>query len=780
MKKTKKNSLWIIFLLFLMVIHFIAALFRATAVLDVIGPFSSFFCGAALIVEYSKHNKTSLTEWVILLSSLACISYGIAETVWSLLDAYHIGDPASSPITIIPYFFATVFVFLSLAPPLSFIYRYWSGALIFVDVLLNLVVGGNLFWVLFFNQNVENINKLFLLDPTSIITLLMDFLVAVSALSLLIFLIRINGSVWHFTVISGVLLLTVTDIIYYFLLCNGRYITDSVVDLFYFLSFDIITAGLLWGSGKSAQTRDLSLSKVKLRKSVFLFILIYPLALFLGFATKLATAPLTADNVMNLCVVMFAYVVGNQYIVKSLALEQHLKEDKARLEKEKEEQIQRAEYLHDHDATTGFYNKLYFFNRLHECSKIWSKESVILAVIEIPQIDLVYEVLGQENVKNAIVSIADRINQLKNGDAVIARTATNQFAVRILGEYTKEKAEDLCSTIKSLFAEPVRIDKTPFFFSANVGMVFECCDQECGRSIDCARLMQDASAALRLARTSKDHTYLLISSHETIDLHKKQEIELLLDRAVQNHEFLLYYQPQFEFPGQRLIGAEALIRWNTKEYGFIPPSLFIPIAEETGSIHELGRWVFQETVRQAAEWNMKYPLDLKISFNISTKQLDDPGFLSFLSAELEKQRVSPMRLDAEITESHAVAKSEVIYSFFEFCKKENISVSLDDFGSGFSTAANFSKYTYDRIKIDKSLVDEILVNNEKARHFIQSTVEMARISKSVCLAEGVEKQEQLDALLALGCNQIQGYLLGRPVPADIFEKDYIMPNIKGA
>ena len=244
--------------------------------------------------------------------------------------------------------------------------------------------------------------------------------------------------------------------------------------------------------------------------------------------------------------------------------------------------------------------------------------------------------------------------------------------------------------------------------------------------------------------------------------------------------FELFYQPQFALPGKELIGAEALIRWNNPEHGYIPPNIFIPIAEQIDYILKIGKWVMQETFRQSIAWNKLYGIRLKIGFNISPKQLKDEGFVSLVKSLVKESGVTPEWIDAEITESIMMDDIGLVNDTFSAFHELGISVSIDDFGSGYSALGYLNKYPFDRVKIDKSLIDNVNAQNISGANVVRAAINMAHASGIVSIAEGVETQEQLEILGELGCDQVQGYVLGRPVPAEVFEQRYIKQYLKDA
>ncbi|MEA4940724.1 MAG: EAL domain-containing protein, partial [Christensenella sp.] len=250
-------------------------------------------------------------------------------------------------------------------------------------------------------------------------------------------------------------------------------------------------------------------------------------------------------------------------------------------------------------------------------------------------------------------------------------------------------------------------------------------------------------------------------------------IENLLRQANLEQEFLLYYQPQVELNNRRMIGAEALLRWNNAEIGFIPPNVFIPVAEEIGMINEIGAFVLREAMRQAIVWNHHSAEPLKIGVNLSPKQIGNSTFPPLLREIVQETGMQTEWLDLEITESMIVEQSESVQAAFSAFREMGISVSIDDFGSGFSAIGYLNQFHFDRIKIDKSLVDNVSYENPSGVRILKSIIEMSRAIGARTIAEGVETSDQMRLLTEIGCEQAQGYLFGRPVPPEEFERRFL-------
>ena len=247
------------------------------------------------------------------------------------------------------------------------------------------------------------------------------------------------------------------------------------------------------------------------------------------------------------------------------------------------------------------------------------------------------------------------------------------------------------------------------------------------------------------------------------------EIENKLKEAISNQNFELYYQPQYYVGNKRLRGMEALIRWRDGDNKMISPGVFIPIAEKNGAIISIGTWVVEQSIRQYASWRNEYGVHLILSINISARQFEKENFVEFLLKTLRKYELDFTEIELEITESILIEDSEVVTEKLKILKNYGIRISLDDFGTGFSSLSYLKNLPINTLKIDKSFIDTVL-SDSATRVITESIVDMVKSLGFESIAEGVEDEQQYKYLHAIGCDVIQGYFLGKPLPASEMEK----------
>ncbi len=253
------------------------------------------------------------------------------------------------------------------------------------------------------------------------------------------------------------------------------------------------------------------------------------------------------------------------------------------------------------------------------------------------------------------------------------------------------------------------------------------------------------------------------------DFMNSVDLEDKLKRAVAQKDFVMYYQPQYYAGNRRLRGVEALIRWRSKEGDMVSPGTFIPVAEKNGAIVPIGKWVVEESVRQYALWRRQFGFPFVMSINISALQYKREDFVEFLMGVLDKYQVRPSEIELEITESVLIDDFTAVSERLKLLRAQGVRISLDDFGTGFSSLSYLMKLPIDTLKIDKSFVDTVLTDTA-TRVILESILHMVKALGYESVAEGVEKEQQYQYLHAIGCDVIQGYLFGKPLPADELEK----------
>lgn len=271
----------------------------------------------------------------------------------------------------------------------------------------------------------------------------------------------------------------------------------------------------------------------------------------------------------------------------------------------------------------------------------------------------------------------------------------------------------------------------------------------------------------------KKRGYLFFNRELQREMEKKHEVEMMLKKADYHREFYLVFQPQYRIEDEKMIGLEALLRWEQPVVGNISPKEFIPIAEETGQIISIGEWVMDRALEEIKIFNEKHDTNLKMAINVSPVQIQNMDFLSWIEEKLREKDVHPYWVDIEITEGATIHGDFSMEEIFIGLGKLGVSASIDDFGTGYSSLSYIKRFHIDRLKIAKELIDHITVD-ENSRLIIRAITMMAKGMGLKTIAEGVEETCQLKILQDIGCDEIQGYLWGKPNPIAVVEEENVV------
>lgn len=431
---------------------------------------------------------------------------------------------------------------------------------------------------------------------------------------------------------------------------------------------------------------------------------------------------------------------------------------------EREEKIS---HIALHDTLTGLPNRKYYRDQLDYTLKR-KADSDLLAVfyLDLDNFKSVNDTLGHPMGDALLKQVAVRMENAVDGN-LIARLGGDEFAVIIDNVKSPAAITTIAEQLTHAFAESFHIDGHVLPTATSIGIAVAPQD---GHTAE--ELMKNADLALYRAKQEGKGCYHFFEQEMDELARKRRETEIDLKTAIEKGQFELHYQPLFNTEQQRINGFEALIRWNHPERGMISPLDFIPLAEETGLIVQIGEWVIKEACNQAAKW----PEHLRIAINVSPVQFRTKGLNSVLLQALGQSGLAPGRLELEITESLLIENVAETLTALHSLREIGIRVALDDFGTGYSSLSYLRSFPFDKIKIDRSFVVDILSDKGSAA-IIQAITGLAAALDMDTIAEGVEIDEQVDMLVKNGCKNIQGFLLSRPVP--IGEVDTLIEKLSG-
>jgi diguanylate cyclase (GGDEF)-like protein len=427
-------------------------------------------------------------------------------------------------------------------------------------------------------------------------------------------------------------------------------------------------------------------------------------------------------------------------------------EMKARISAESE-----ARKLARHDPLTGLPNRRFFEERLEECLGIASaSHQVAVLMLDLDGFKVVNDTHGHAAGDKSLCEFARRVSVIVRTDAFLARVGGDEFTIIMPKIISLDDPTHLARRIATAVAEPFEIENLTIEFGVGIGIAIAPND-----GVQADELVRRADRALYRAKAA-GRSYVRFFEPE-MDTHVEQRLQIERDlrSAIASDRIVPHYQPLVSLDGNRIIGFEALARWQNGDLGLVPPDHFIPIAEETGLINPLGDQLFRRACLDAKAW----PATFVLAFNVSPVQLRDPTLGLRLLSILGQTGFSPRRLEIEITESALVENVGVARTVIDELRQAGVRIALDDFGTGYATLSQLLSFHLDKIKIDRSFVS-LLANSQNSQEIVRAILGLAKGLGLTTTAEGIEDAGQLAYLKANGCTEGQGYLFSKAVPAD--------------
>jgi diguanylate cyclase (GGDEF)-like protein/PAS domain S-box-containing protein len=435
-----------------------------------------------------------------------------------------------------------------------------------------------------------------------------------------------------------------------------------------------------------------------------------------------------------------------------------------------EEQLSRQTF---HDPLTGLANRALFRNRVHHAIARGQRagSSIALFLVDVDNFKLINDGLGHNVGDRLLATIASRLRDELRPSDTVARLGGDEFAVLVEDDVTELSAAGVAERLVAAIRPPIHIDGEQLFVFASVGVSIlkvQGPDQPTNSGAD--ELLRDADLAMYAAKAAGGNRYALFDPAMHTDLLAVARQRSELERALAEGQFVVHYQPIVELSSTRLVGVEALVRWNHPERGMIGPGAFIPLAETTGLIVPLGRWVLRQSCLQLARWRAAYPnaADVYVSVNLSVRQIQAPGLIEDVAAAIDEAGVPAGNVTLELTETLLMRDTAATAHVLADLKALGVKLAVDDFGTGYSALSYLRSFPVDILKIDKSFVDGVATNQEDAA-LAQTIVQLGRTLNLQTLAEGIESADQSSQLEALGCTYGQGFLFARPTAPEEVE-----------
>jgi diguanylate cyclase (GGDEF)-like protein/PAS domain S-box-containing protein len=435
------------------------------------------------------------------------------------------------------------------------------------------------------------------------------------------------------------------------------------------------------------------------------------------------------------------------------------------------EKSERITYLAYYDSLTGLANQVLFHERLTQAVKSAHLDhgNVALVLLDVERFKTLNDTFGRATGDCLLKELGARLTQHAMDPSALARIDADHFAIIIRDLKTgPELARRIERKAQAIFGAPFRIGEANVRMAAKFGVAMYPNDGE-----DADTLFRNAGAALENAKASTERC-LFYANTMNARVAEKLALENELRQALEKQEFVLHYQPKIDLASGALSGCEALLRWNDPKAGLVPPGKFIPILEETGLIFEVGAWALRQALADRLRWRSMCPSGMRIAVNVSPLQLRHRGFVAELQ-QLIGTEGGAAGLELEITEGMIMHDIQNSIATLQAIRAMGITIAIDDFGTGFSSLSYLAKLPVDTLKIDRSFVNE-MTTGAVGLALVSTIITLAHSVKLTVVAEGVETEEQARLLRLLKCNEMQGFIYSKALPADEFEAKFLKPN----
>lgn len=421
---------------------------------------------------------------------------------------------------------------------------------------------------------------------------------------------------------------------------------------------------------------------------------------------------------------------------------------------------ERVRYMAYYDDFTGLPNRRLFYDELTKALANAHESECQLAVmiIDIDRFKYVNESLGHDFGDILLMQIAERLTRHVTKDDFVARMEGDEFALFFARNVNQDSAANLAGQIMKEFESAFILQDFKLYITISIGIALHVTDD------DANQLIKGANIALSKAKELGRNNFQFHTLGMNIHSFERLTLENDLRRAIDEDEFVIYYQPQIDTNTGDVVGAEALIRWEHPTRGLVMPNEFIPVAEDNGMIVSIGDWVIRKVCEQNKQWQQLGYGPFPVSVNLSIRQFMRQDLPRRIAEILKETKLDAQYLELEITESMTMDVEHAIHSLHEL-RALGIAISIDDFGTGYSSLSYLKKFPINRLKIDRSFVRDIM-NDPNDASIVSTIIAMARGFDLKVIAEGVETEEQLNYLRKYGCNEVQGYLFSPPVAAE--------------
>ena len=418
-------------------------------------------------------------------------------------------------------------------------------------------------------------------------------------------------------------------------------------------------------------------------------------------------------------------------------------------------------YLAHHDALTGLPNRVLLYDRLQQALANAGRrdESFAVLCLDLDQFKEINDSEGHAAGDLLIELCAERLLAATRDTDTVARLGGDEFTLVVVGNEDVPGIQALCERLLTTIAQPLDLDGRSVVVTTSIGVALAP-----AHGADPGRLLQSADIALFRAKAGGRNTFRFFEARMDAEIRQRRKLEANLGTAVSAGELELHYQPQISVDRKQLVGVEALVRWRHPERGLMAPGEFIPLAEATGHIARLGEWVLSTACAQATHWP-----HISMSVNLSPLQFKGVALIRSVEEALEQSKLGAEQLELEITEGALLKDTDASMTALAGLKELGVRIAMDDFGTGYSSLSYLHRFPFDKIKIDRSFIRELHSRGDAAA-IVKAVIDLGRNLHMRTCAEGVERMDQLAFLEQAGCNEVQGFLFSKPVPAALIER----------
>lgn len=729
---------------------------------DFISPVYLFVVFSFIITALNHFGKNkisyALLAWLIFI-------WAVLDVVWFVMAHYTKIDPNEI------YFFDVAFIIPNiLLCTAALIYfktniKKWSNYQLVLDTtVVGIIVLGMASGLILSKLSPQDYG---IIDYIVTVSYTFTDVIALTILLVMIASSRVQGinKTLKFVVV-GFILYIFSDVLYMDSDLNGEYLANSISDILFMVSFLHFGIGALLRAPIAPD--EIEEVPYNFGKSyVIWYVLLVPSLLFV-------LGRISPMHMVVFIIVIFIYLLFSYFAQKSilsellLQKEQDMNKELERLVEEKTFDLRRSKDALERksitDSLTTLFNRDYFYEIAEEEIRLKQPFSIIYS--DLDRFKVLNDLHGHQMGDQVLKVIAKRLSRSIDIACDLFRVGGDEFAI-ILRSTDDKTVELFCQNLISLISKPVHISDYEFVIDTSIGIARYPMDGD-----HVIELVKHADIAMYHAKSlNQRNRHVWFSEHMLEKMKRRNKIELLLKKANFDEEFELYYQPQIDATSGHLTGMEALLRWHHPEEGFIPPGEFIPISEEIGLILKISDWVFEQGMIQCEKWQKAYGSNFVLGLNLSPATVNNIHFFENLRQLIQKTDVAPQGIEFEITEHTTMSTATIMEEVFATLTSLGFGISIDDFGTGYSSLSYLKRFDVDRLKIAKELIDNIADKSDD-RIIVSAIIMMAKGMGLTTIGEGVETLEQLEILQSLGCDIIQGYYYGTPMPAEHFERTY--------